>query len=409
MGDDILTEDEMIAHAIALSLQAESGNEAEGGSVRIDPAQTMTSEAVKQPSPNTSTPDVESDPPLIRSDTTQSNDSLLSVPINDSLTGNSTQASQHSLRSSPDLGIAAESDVDPMSGATGRNDGKKDSQDSLRSSPEMFTDVQPLNMQNITLDGKATCSTNWTNPIGMVGGSHQLPFTRLSSLHDFNLETGAGEGQASASKGWSPNKDSLELIVGMGISENAAKRALYHTGNDNAELAVGWVFENIGDPDLHEPFKPPMMISMPVSGNSSVGGPVYLSFDDLIQASPDFNKEDSYKMILVVNTELKMRVGKVAAQVGHAVLGLYQYIESQQDHKQELREWENQGAKKVTLRGNSTEHLLALKQKAVNLNITNIMVHDAGRTQVEPGSLTVLALFGRSKNVDPVTGYLKLL
>lgn len=31
----------------------------------------------------------------------------------------------------------------------------------------------------------------------------------------------------------------------MGIPENAAKHALYNTGNNNADMAVAWYFENM--------------------------------------------------------------------------------------------------------------------------------------------------------------------
>jgi uncharacterized UBP type Zn finger protein len=34
----------------------------------------------------------------------------------------------------------------------------------------------------------------------------------------------------------------------MGIPENAAKHALHKTGNNSADLAVSWYFENMDDP-----------------------------------------------------------------------------------------------------------------------------------------------------------------
>ena len=391
MGDDILTEDEMIAHAIALSLEGQGRRSEENPEPE---ATAMESSRVQHPV-GTSTPLNRPEAPL-RSNTTQSHDSALHEP-DESFTYQHQTSQQGpgnpSLRSSPDLGIAAESDVDPMSGTTsGRNrkDNDKSSQESLRSSPESEW-VNPSKFQNITLDG-GVAPGNATGE----GMSHQLPYTRLSSLHDMNLEGAQGECR------WSPNKDALELIVGMGISENAAKRALYHTGNDNAELAVSWVFENIGNPSLHEPFEPP------TTPKSATGyGPVYFSVDNLVQSAMELDMEDSNKMVLVVNFELKMGVGKIAAQVGHAVLGLYRLLTSQ--NMKGLNDWESRGARKIVLKGNNTQHLLSLKQKALEIHMPNILVHDAGRTQVDPGSLTVLALFGKSKLVDSVTGNLKLL
>ena len=200
---------------------------------------------------------------------------------------------------------------------------------------------------------------------------------------------------------WQPNKECLELIVGMGISENAARRALYNTGNDNAELATAWVFENISDPELHKPFTP----SMTVLPHVPEGGPVCHSFDDVMA---QMNSE-AFKMVLVVNTELRMGVGKAAAQVGHAVLGLYRLLQTQVKWKEDSIEWDDCGAKKIVLQGRDTRHLLELKHRAYELRLPNIIVHDAGKTQVAPGSLTVFATFGRAADVDQVTGSLKLL
>lgn len=217
-----------------------------------------------------------------------------------------------------------------------------------------------------------------------------LPAAKLSSLHSV--------------QDWQPNQQCLELIVGMGISQNAARRALYHTGNDNAELAVAWVYENIENPELHLPFEPPMV----TVAHLPQMGPVYHSFDELV-ASDEDEEEELYKMVFVVNTELKMGVGKVAAQVGHATLGLYSYLQAQQECQAGVKAWQDAGSKKIVLRGNSAQELLDLKRRAYELHIPNIIVHDAGRTQVQAGSLTVFALFGQSLKVDQVTGKLKLL
>jgi uncharacterized UBP type Zn finger protein len=34
----------------------------------------------------------------------------------------------------------------------------------------------------------------------------------------------------------------------MGVPENPAKHALYHTGNNNADMALNWYFERMEDP-----------------------------------------------------------------------------------------------------------------------------------------------------------------
>lgn len=349
MDEISMTEDEMLAQAIALSL---------GGNTSEVPS-AGASQGLNAP------------PPPMRSNTMQSTDSVLTES---SFPEQQSRQMSHlgttSTSSSPDLGISGgESEFEQARSETGRR--------------------QP------------TASTN-------EHSGPQLPFARLSSLHDQSSLDGGSSGGGGTQFGmdWKPNKECLELIVSMGISENAAKRALFYTGNDNAELAVAWVFENIANPQLHDPFEPPSMISLAAQGAQISPGPVYHSFDELLQEAV---AAESYKMVFVVNSELKMSTGKIAAQVGHATLGLYRFIQDNQEYKTGLDQWEKSGCKKVVVKGNNVRQLLDLKKRAYELHIANIMVHDAGKTQVDPGSLTVFALFGKNEQIDPLTGGLKLL
>ena len=203
---------------------------------------------------------------------------------------------------------------------------------------------------------------------------------------------------------WQPNKECLDLVMGMGISENAARRALYHTGNDNAELATSWVFENIDNPELHSPFIPVPSTSLP---QAQQGGPVCHSFDDVAIVSSQ--NAEMYKMVFVVNTSLRMGVGKIAAQVGHATLALYHLLQTQPTWKAQCTQWEESATTKIALQGVDTHHLLELKHRAYEMRLPNVIVHDAGRTQVDPGSLTVFAVFGKVVDVNGITGKLRLL
>ena len=50
-------------------------------------------------------------------------------------------------------------------------------------------------------------------------------------------------------------------------------------------------------------------------------------------------------MVFVVNTELNMGVGKIAAQVGHAAVGLYKVLSSQsQKYDHMLAQWDDFGS-----------------------------------------------------------------
>lgn len=114
------------------------------------------------------------------------------------------------------------------------------------------------------------------------------------------------------------------------------------------------------------------------------------------------------KMICVVNHELKMGKGKVAAQVGHAAVMATMNAGA---HTPLLLEyWLSTGQKKVCVKGTDAEHLLALEQMAKQAGIQTTLVHDAGHTQIPSGSLTVLALGpDADERLESITGELKLL
>lgn len=115
------------------------------------------------------------------------------------------------------------------------------------------------------------------------------------------------------------------------------------------------------------------------------------------------------QMIFCVRNDLKMGKGKIAAQVGHAVLGLYK-----QNLKEKrvnlLEKWEETGQAKIVVKINSETEMYNLVMKAQQMNIPTHIVHDAGKTQIASGSTTVLAIGPDFKNrLNQVTGHLKLM
>lgn len=249
-------------------------------------------------------------------------------------------------------------------------------------------------------------------PLGVTDEASEIARVIMSRDEPRESQKGTGELPPAflMAREWQPNRECLDLVMGMGISENAARRALYNTGNDNAELATSWVFENIDNPELHNPFNPVQMSPIPTTGaqlSPQHGGLVCHSFDQALIGLPE--NSDIFKMVFVVNMELHMGVGKVSAQVGHATLALYHLLQTQPNWKEECTKWEQSASTKITVQGLSTHHLLELKHRAYELRLPSIIVHDAGRTQVEPGSLTVFAIFGKVADVNTITGKLKLL
>uniref|UniRef100_A0A8C6QTG4 Peptidyl-tRNA hydrolase 2, mitochondrial n=2 Tax=Nannospalax galili TaxID=1026970 RepID=A0A8C6QTG4_NANGA len=114
-----------------------------------------------------------------------------------------------------------------------------------------------------------------------------------------------------------------------------------------------------------------------------------------------------YKMILVVRNDLKMGKGKVAAQCSHAAVSAYKQV--QRRNPQVLKEWEYCGQPKVVVKAPDEQTLIALLTHAKMLGLTVSLIQDAGRTQIEPGSRTVLGIGpGPVELIDEVTGHLKL-
>ncbi|KAG7822512.1 hypothetical protein KL909_004200 [Ogataea angusta] len=118
------------------------------------------------------------------------------------------------------------------------------------------------------------------------------------------------------------------------------------------------------------------------------------------------------RMALVIRADLGMQKGKIAAQCAHAAVACYRLMSEPGSEAQNLpllQRWNNRGQAKITLKCSGMDEMDTLFAKAMSLNVNAYIVHDAGRTQVEAGSATVLGLGPAPKPVlDLITGDLKL-
>lgn len=106
-------------------------------------------------------------------------------------------------------------------------------------------------------------------------------------------------------------------------------------------------------------------------------------------------------MYVLVNTTARMRPGKIAAQVGHAVQGVTEYMV--RNRPSEWREYCNHGMHpKIVLKA-TEEEMAALAEvyKRRNAKIWCLPVYDAGRTQVTPDTLTAMAFVPMSDEDKP--------
>merc|ERR1712130_132090 len=130
-----------------------------------------------------------------------------------------------------------------------------------------------------------------------------------------------------------------------------------------------------------------------------------VSLDEEEEEEEEHSEEhEKYKMVLCVRNDLKMGKGKACAQCGHATLGAY---ESADDVS--VRRWRRLGEAKIALRVPNLEELHRLARRASEVGLNNFLVADAGCTQLEPGTETVLAIGPAAGSaIDEVTGHLKL-
>lgn len=135
------------------------------------------------------------------------------------------------------------------------------------------------------------------------------------------------------------------------------------------------------------------------------------------QRALDDNTQEECKLVLVVRTDLGMTKGKIAAQCGHATLACYKQLSRAaakngpaSTEARLLQRWERHGQAKVAVQVKGVEEMDLLLGKAQSLGVTAEVIVDAGRTQIDPGSTTVLGVGPAPKSmVDQITGHLKLL
>ena len=112
-----------------------------------------------------------------------------------------------------------------------------------------------------------------------------------------------------------------------------------------------------------------------------------------------------YKQVIVVRNDLKLSKGKLVAQACHASIDAYKKIDKK------IREaWEREGAKKVVVKVDDLKQLLEIKKRCHESGLPCVIINDAGRTELPPGTTTVLGIGPcKESELDKVTGKLKML
>jgi PTH2 family peptidyl-tRNA hydrolase len=110
---------------------------------------------------------------------------------------------------------------------------------------------------------------------------------------------------------------------------------------------------------------------------------------------------EEYASYIVVNNDLNMSKGKIASQVGHitesiaerAMKIMYESTKSK-EFVIDYMKYAKSGRKKIILKGTQEELEELSKEKDAEFII------DAGRTEIAPGSLTVVGFLPSNKNKE---------
>ena len=111
------------------------------------------------------------------------------------------------------------------------------------------------------------------------------------------------------------------------------------------------------------------------------------------------------KQVIVVNSELGLPKGKLAAQVAHAAVAAF--LEAAPKARSA---WLSAGMPKVVLKGATAAALQELQAKAQSAGLPVVLIEDAGRTVVAEGTVTCVGIGpATAAQLEPLTGELKLL
>lgn len=111
-----------------------------------------------------------------------------------------------------------------------------------------------------------------------------------------------------------------------------------------------------------------------------------------------------YKQVILVRQDLKLKKGKMAAQVAHASVEA-----TLRSDKKAISIWRSQGMKKIVLKVKDQKELMKYKAIAEDYGLVTALITDAGHTHIAPGTITSLAIGpDKEKEVNHVTSHLKM-
>lgn len=114
------------------------------------------------------------------------------------------------------------------------------------------------------------------------------------------------------------------------------------------------------------------------------------------------------KQIIILRKDLKMGKGKLVAQGAHASVAAA--CEAKDKNPEWFEKWIEEGFPKIALRAENLEELLEAYTSAIDANLPVAIIEDFGLTQLEPGTVTAIAIGpAPAEKVDKIGKKFKLL
>jgi len=114
---------------------------------------------------------------------------------------------------------------------------------------------------------------------------------------------------------------------------------------------------------------------------------------------------NNLKQVILVRLDLKLPIGKAAAQAAHASVEAILKSNSKM-----VKAWREEGMAKIVLKVKDEKELIKYFQLGKEAGIVCSLITDAGRTVIAPGTKTCVALGpDEEEKIDKITGKLSLL
>ncbi|HDJ89546.1 MAG TPA: peptidyl-tRNA hydrolase [Thermoprotei archaeon] len=115
-----------------------------------------------------------------------------------------------------------------------------------------------------------------------------------------------------------------------------------------------------------------------------------------------------YKQIIIVRRDIKMSVGKIAAQVAHAAVSAAEIV--RKTKRKWYGEWIKEGQRKIVLEVNDLNELLEIYDLVKKKGLPAVLIKDMGLTELPPNTITTIGIGPVPENlIDPITRKLRLL